>query len=986
MIKRNKPDFLSELQNLTEALLRSSSIEEVAELVFQSALSLTSSPHGFVGYIDPKTRHLIVPTMTKEIWEKKCQVEPKFQRIEFETYAGLWGWVLDHCKPILVNNPSTDKRSTGVPIGHLQIKRFLCVPVMVGDELVGEIAVANANQDYTDEDQDRLERLASLYALSIKDNRTNLDLQKSLSLLQSTVEAVGDGILVVASDGKRIILHNEKFSHMWNIPNEIILKKNDGMTIQSVLEQVENPKAFSQRIEEWHRNPLQRGTDMIKLKSGLIFERYTEPYFQNDKIAGRVWCFRDITQRHKHEQEILLYKEKLEEMVSDRTSKLEEANKNLHSEILQRKVTEEMLKAYRQAIESADDIFVVVDRNCNYLMVNQAFLDQRGLLRENVIGKSAADILGHDTFEKIRPFVDKAFSGESIEYEMLFPYSQSVKRYMLVKYYPILDSEKNVNSVVAVIRDITDQKKVEEEILSAKDAAEFASRAKSEFLANMSHEIRTPLNAIIGMVEVFKDTTLNVEQENFLNVLELNSEALLSIINDIIDLSKIDSGQVELDDIPFNLKELIEQAIAMLTVKAKEKNLKLQINLEHNLTTELTGDPNRLRQILVNLIGNAIKFSSQGIIQIKCEHGKDRCSDNSHVYLLFSVVDSGIGIPKDKQEVIFERFSQADSSTTRKFGGTGLGLTISKRLCELMQGTIWVESEVAQGSTFYFTVFIKKNISGNSKKLFSNINSNVKYAPSDINQITPMNILLVEDFIHNQLVVKQYLKNTPIMLDIAENGAQAVEKFETITYDLILMDLEMPVMDGFTATKKIRQIEQKKGLEPIPIIALSAYALSEEINRSLSIGCNAHLSKPLKKELLLDMLLNFHKGDLFSADQIAMKQSDNKNQNTFPENSVLRKIIHVDQDFAEIVPLFLEDIEQQIVNMQQALENSDFEFITSITHQIKGAGGGYGLDEVSEFSKMIEMASRKKDTDTIKKQLIYFSEYLRDLEIKVAPK
>ena len=540
---------------------------------------------------------------------------------------------------------------------------------------------------------------------------------------------------------------------------------------------------------------------------------------------------------------------------------------------------------------------------------------------------------------------------------------------------------------IASIRDVTLQKQHEQELEAAKMEALSSTRVKSEFLASMSHEIRTPLNAIIGTADLLWDTPLSSEQRKYLRVFRRAGDALLGLISDILDLSKIEAGYMELDSISFNLEELIDKIMDMLAMQANENSLEFACRIDPDVPRHLIGDPVRLTQILVNLLGNAIKFTEKGSVILHVT--KDmRASMAGAIH--FTVTDTGIGIPPDKLEVIFERFRQGDSSRTRQYGGTGLGLAISKHLAERMHGRIWVESTVGKGSRFHCTVtldvqttidppqpspIIELNglktliVDDHSinrliiREMLSESHADITEAmdgPSAIrilgeaadqgrpfelllldcrmpnmdgfqvvdhlkqnaldtgltiiiltsddwaNDIArtydlalggylikpirradliktieiacrrmkeavartrkvhspphddmpgpPRKILLAEDSPDNQMLIRSYLRDTDYQLDIVDNGTQAVEKIKDTRYDVILMDMQMPVMDGFAATGAIRQWEDDHQLAPVPIIALTALALKEEAAKSLKAGCTVHMTKPIRKKTLLDIL------------------------------------------------------------------------------------------------------------------------------------
>ncbi len=446
--------------------------------------------------------------------------------------------------------------------------------------------------------------------------------------------------------------------------------------------------------------------------------------------------------------------------------------------------------------------------------------------------------------------------------DFILTVTEAVRSYFLHK-----DIEEKNRDLEKLNRELTEysrtlEQKVERrtyDLAAAKDSAEAASRAKSDFLAVMSHEIRTPLNAILGMADLLWESPLTPEQKEYVSIFRNSGESLLNLINDILDLSKVEAGQAELEQIGFNLRNLVEKTCEIMAAKAHEKNLDLTCHISSGTPVHLTGDPFRLRQILTNLAGNAVKFTHKGEIAINvvCENRNREIPGNQETAeLLFSVRDTGIGIPLDRQDKIFESFSQADSSTTRKYGGTGLGVTICRHLAEMMGGKIWVESEPGKGSTFYFTAQfgiqhkVEQAVSSapglSQEKLAGN--------GSDLPPAFPLRILLVEDNKNNQALFCFYLKGTLHQTDIAENGEIGCEKYINGEYDIIFMDKEMPVMDGYEAVRKIRKWERENQVQPVPIIALTAHALKGKDKESFKAGCTDYMTKPFKKAQLLEIL------------------------------------------------------------------------------------------------------------------------------------
>ncbi len=394
--------------------------------------------------------------------------------------------------------------------------------------------------------------------------------------------------------------------------------------------------------------------------------------------------------------------------------------------------------------------------------------------------------------------------------------------------------------------DVTERKRFEVELLEARRSAEASSRAKSDFLANMSHEIRTPMNGIIGIADLLMESELTVEQREYVDMLKGSADSLLSIINDILDLSKIEAGRFELDSSAFRLRDCIRDVLTIGAVSASKKGLQLTYDVAPDLPDSIVGDPGFLRQILINLVGNAVKFTEKGGVSIRVDK-EERGTDE--ITLHFRVTDTGIGIPEEHQQKIFDIFTQADSSTTRKYGGTGLGLSICSRLVEMMKGKIWVESRSEGGSTFHFTAnfgLVHEAVSEPRHLSDKEVDSTEEKKPG-------LNILVAEDNFVNQKLATALLQKAGHRVTIAANGRVAVDEIENKQFDLVFMDVQMPEMDGYEATGIIREREQRTG-EHIPVIALTAHVMKGDRERCINAGMDEYLSKPLKKKEVLDLV------------------------------------------------------------------------------------------------------------------------------------
>lgn len=640
------------------------------------------------------------------------------------------------------------------------------------------------------------------------------------------------------------------------------------------------------------------------------------------------------------------------------------------------------------------------------------------------------------------------------------------------------DKSGNITGFVGVASDITDQLAYEKALIFARDEAQAGTQAKSEFLANMSHEIRTPMNAILGMAELLRESSLNNEQRKYVDIFQRAGESLLTIINDILDLSKIESGIFELDRASFSLGEIVEKSLEIMSLRAHQKDLELIVDIDDDLHDQYFGDGHRIHQILVNLLGNAIKFTKQGEVLLRIK-GHEKRPEQREIFI--EILDTGIGMSDKQLDKLFERFNQADTSITKEYGGTGLGLNITRKLVELMKGTIEVQSALNMGSKFTVKLWleednvsvpvsskvsfegkrfliiddnatnryifrrilegqgaiaeeaqsgneglemIRKNReenktyslvlldsrmpgkdgfevaqelrnSGNGHQLVMMLTSDNR--PGDMakarmmglksylvkpvmkntllreieqilffeeekvilpqsqneEQSSTLHILLVDDNDENRLIIRAFLKPMKWKITEAKNGVEAITLFQQNHFDIILMDMQMPVMDGYTATREIRKKEHELNKRPIAIVALTAYALQEEIEKSFQAGCNDHLSKPVSKNDLLKMIENY----------------------TGPVE------LMIDHDLSDLIPDYLRKRAEEVQIMKKQLEAGDFKGLTAIAHKLRGSAGSYGFSELSFIGKEVEDKSYLEDSVSIHRALIQYEYYLSRIKI-----
>jgi PAS domain S-box-containing protein len=539
------------------------------------------------------------------------------------------------------------------------------------------------------------------------------------------------------------------------------------------------------------------------------------------------------------------YRDHLEELVEERTRQLADTNRFL-----------------RTVTDNLPSMVAYWDRDEHCQFANAQYLEWFGRHPATLIGMTLRELLGESLYGQNSPYFQAALSGEVQQFERTLHKTDGSTGYTIANYIPDIQEEV-ARGIVVLITDITaiktaqfDLERLNQELAEHSRQAESANRAKGDFLAHMSHEIRTPLNGILGMTELALDLPQSPEVHEALDTIKHSGEALLSIINDILDFSKIEAGKLEIEQVPFVLPELIRQTLATLAQTARAKGLELTSTLDPQAPANLVGDPGRVRQVLLNLIGNAIKFTERGQVSLGV---RMLGQGDGEARLRFAVQDTGIGIPPEKQRQIFDPFSQEDASITRKYGGTGLGLSISSRLVKLMGGRLGLDSTPGAGSTFHFTLAFGLAAQDIPTQLSPARPAGP--APDGREGTQPMPVaprvlrmLLVEDNLINQKVGVGLLKRWGHQVSVANDGQEALDQLAAQGFDLVLMDMNMPVMDGLEATRQIRAREQAQGLARTTIIAITANAMASDEAVCLAVGMDGFISKPLQAAALKEIL------------------------------------------------------------------------------------------------------------------------------------
>ncbi|HJV20711.1 MAG TPA: ATP-binding protein [Sediminibacterium sp.] len=779
----------------------------------------------------------------------------------------------------------------------------------------------------------------------------NSDLFSKSTITDTITDYLQTGILIENESGL-VVAANQAFCNYFDIrrsPESLVgldlvhseLIRPDIFRNHYLFLQSTNEILNQRRIE---RN------DVVEMKNGIVLERDYVPLIKDDEYKGHIWYFQNTTDKNLLEKKVEKQKQLYESILSKMPADIAVFNPE-HADLFLNPI----------AIKDAELRQWVID-----WMIGK-HQEAPGVIRQWEEARSYHELFNQIIQKKEHGSIEETRINENGE-----------KEYFLRNLYPVLDESGEITMVIGYNTNITDRVKAEQELKEAKKMTEEASRAKEIFLANMSHEIRTPMNGILGLINLLEKTTLTSQQSKLVKLINDSSSNLLVIVNDILNIEKIASGKLELEEVPFQLCEKIAVTIESFLYKAEEKGIKLQFMNQGDPEAVAIGDPYRLSQVLNNLIGNAIKFTEKGSVVVTLHPIEEK---ENRLWITVSVEDSGIGIAPEKLEEIFSPFKQAASAITRRFGGTGLGLSICKNLIELQGGKITVESTPDKGSVFSFMLPYQKGD-------LSMLQSEQKII-TDFSMLTGRKILLAEDLELNQFIVESILKEKGCAVVSVADGAEAVRQAGQHDYDLILMDISMPVMDGLEATKCIRA-----GSDPekaaIPIIALTANALKGDEALFREAGMNGYISKPFKELVLLNTMMSALNGAEFAHATVSLQQEVPATPTVTPATHTYTRQKMYDEKLVsemgkgkiefihKMVQLFLKTMPADIEQLYQSAREKDWPMVGKTAHRMKSAIDGMGIGTLKQPIRNLETnAKQENDVAIIPEQVKEIGDYMQ---------
>ncbi len=812
---------------------------------------------------------------------------------------------------------------------------WLGVPLKLENEIIGLVAVQGYDRktSYTESDLELLDFISGQIALAIEKNEQERRLNNQTARLNAIFESS---------------------SHLiWSV--------NKSLELTSF-----NQNYFDAIFQNYDEKP-----DITYEEQGqLISVPYDDFWAKKYQLAfkGEALNF-EIELTNQNDQKV--WKEIFLNPIYQSDGRIDEISGIAH-DISSKKQSELALQEseakFRTIFESFQDLYFRCSFSGVIHMVSPSVKEVMGFCPEEVIGNKITDYYRYTP--KTKFIIVKLLSQKGIKnFEVsLLTKSGEVMQY-ICNIRMVYDKSGIPIAIEGVARDISDLKRVNEELVRAKELAEKSLKVKEQFLANMSHEIRTPMNGIIGMIDLLAKTKLDTVQTDYVDTIKMSSETLLDILNDILDLSKIEAGKMKINKSPVSMPHMMNKLVALFSQQASEKNITLDYQIQQEVPEVLVTDETRLLQILSNLTSNALKFTrNDGAVHIILSRVVKKGNWNT---LKLEVKDNGIGISGVDRKKLFNNFTQLDSSSTKKYEGTGLGLVISKNLSKLLGGEIGFDSEEGHGSTFWFTFKAETNSSLSTRpKTMDDMGNNSEITfPLRFNNRAPQ-ILIVDDNMVNRKVSSEILKNAGCKVSIAIGGNEAVCKAAENEYDLIFMDIQMPGMDGVTATKLIKDKLKKKCP---PIVAMTAYSMEQDEGKFINAGMDDYISKPIKATILIDKVVHWMKG----VGRVSVRKHDKRMSNLKIINkTIVTQLLKYGSNdmLEEAYASFDEESEEQIQDCWNSFKNNDYKEILSKLHTLKGNAGTLGVEKVSFLAESIEKNVKSKDYSSLKKDLLNLAE------------
>jgi PAS domain S-box-containing protein len=792
-------------------------------------------------------------------------------------------------------------------------------------EAVGQIGVEGF-----DINSDNLLEIVELLKVQIsKRNEAEIQLKEGEQLLQFALEGAGDGVWDYDFQTRKIFF-SVRYKQMLGYEDH----------------------EFANESDEWmsriHPQDMQQ---VMKTDQRYFFEKLA-----SHQVEYRI--------RHKDGHYIWVLDRGM--VVSRTPEGLPARIIGTHTDITERKLAEQAVsireEKYRNILANMNLGLLEVDNDEHIQYANQSFCEMSGYTLDEMLGMEAKTLFPVSSASSVLDSKNELRKkGISDAYELTVKNKKGELRWWLISGAPRYNDSGELMGSIGIHLDITERKKLELELNEAREVAEQSVKAKESFLANMSHEIRTPMNAIIGMGRQLEKTEMQQQQRFFLNTINTAADHLLVVINDILDISKIEAGKLELEKVGFDAQEVLNHVIRIMQPRAEEKGLEIHMNVDENIAPVLTGDPHRINQVLLNMISNAVKFTEKGGVTLSCRLQK---KIKQQQILEFSIRDTGIGISEEYLDHVFEIFTQEDRTTARKYGGTGLGMAITRELVELMQGQINIYSKKNIGTEILIS--LPFNI-GTERDL-----PEVKKDFTDSSSLNGKRILLAEDNEVNRLVAITVLENYGVLITEVKNGAEAVKALKKNTYDLVLMDVQMPVMNGMEATEVIR----KELKLDIPIIALTANTIKGDSEKCLAVGMNSFVSKPFEENDLISAIASLLHLETGKPDETATDNEATPTDAPLFSLEKLEQISRGDKAFIKrMLKLFMEQTTQVITEMHQALQINDIDAIRKVAHKIKPMIDSLEIIQLKEVIRELEvLPDDKPDT-------VLIADYISQMEI-----